>query len=47
MKLKEIAGRLGARLDPPDAELEISSVGAIESALPGQITFAVSPKFAA
>ena len=46
MKLKEIAGKLGARLDPPDAEIEISGVGAIESARPGQITFAVSSKFA-
>jgi UDP-3-O-[3-hydroxymyristoyl] glucosamine N-acyltransferase len=46
IKLKEIAEKLGARLDPPDAEVEISSVGAIETALPGQITFAVSSKFA-
>jgi UDP-3-O-[3-hydroxymyristoyl] glucosamine N-acyltransferase len=47
MELKEIAGKLGARLDPPDAQMEISGVGAIDSALPGQITFAVSSKFAA
>jgi UDP-3-O-[3-hydroxymyristoyl] glucosamine N-acyltransferase len=47
MKLKEIAEKLGARLDPPEAEVEISGVGAIETALPGQITFAVSSKFAA
>jgi UDP-3-O-[3-hydroxymyristoyl] glucosamine N-acyltransferase len=46
MKLKELAGKLGARLDPPDADAEINSVGSIESALPGQITFAVSAKFA-
>jgi UDP-3-O-[3-hydroxymyristoyl] glucosamine N-acyltransferase len=46
MKLKEIAEKLGARLDPPDAEVEIGSVGSIETALPGQITFAVSSKFA-
>lgn len=46
MKLKEIAARLGARLDPSDADIEISGVGAIESALPGQITFAVSSKYA-
>jgi len=45
MKLKEIAEKLGARVDPPDAEAEISGVGAIETALPGQITFAVSSKF--
>src|ERR1700704_4445035 len=46
MKLKELADKLGARLDPPDADAEISSVGPIESALPGQITFAVSTKYA-
>lgn len=45
MKLKEIAEKLGARLDPPDAETEISSVGSIETALPGQISFAVSAKY--
>jgi UDP-3-O-[3-hydroxymyristoyl] glucosamine N-acyltransferase len=47
MKLKEIAVKLGARLEPPDAEVEISGVGSIESAVPGQITFAVSAKYAA
>ena len=46
MKLKEIADKLGARLDPPDADIDISSVGALDSALPGQITFAVSSKYA-
>jgi UDP-3-O-[3-hydroxymyristoyl] glucosamine N-acyltransferase len=45
MKLKELAGKLGARLDPPDADVDVSSVGSIESAVPGQITFAVSSKF--
>src|ERR1041384_8657129 len=45
MKLKELAEKLGARLDPPDADADISSVGSIESALPGQVTFAVSTKF--
>src|SRR6476659_1409805 len=45
MKLKELAGKLGARLDPPDVDAEVTSVGSIESALPGQITFAVSSKF--
>jgi UDP-3-O-[3-hydroxymyristoyl] glucosamine N-acyltransferase len=45
MKLKELADKLGARLDPPDADADISSVGSIESAVPGQITFAVSSKF--
>jgi hypothetical protein len=42
MKLKELADKLGARLDPPDADAEVTSVGSIESAVPGQITFAVS-----
>jgi UDP-3-O-[3-hydroxymyristoyl] glucosamine N-acyltransferase len=46
MKLKELAGKLGARLNPPDADVEVTSVGSIESALPGQITFAVSSKYA-
>lgn len=45
MKLKELADKLSARLDPPDADAEISSVGSIEMALPGQITFAVNAKF--
>src|SRR6478672_12397889 len=45
MKLKELADKLGARLDPPDADAEVTSVGSIESAVPGQITFAVSSKF--
>lgn len=45
MKLKELADKLGARLDPPDADADVTSVGSIESALPGQITFAVSSKF--
>jgi UDP-3-O-[3-hydroxymyristoyl] glucosamine N-acyltransferase len=45
MKLKELADKLGARLDPPEADAEINSVGSIESAVSGQITFAVSSKF--
>jgi UDP-3-O-[3-hydroxymyristoyl] glucosamine N-acyltransferase len=45
MKLKELADKLGARLDPSDADVEVTSVGSIESAIPGQITFAVSSKF--
>jgi UDP-3-O-[3-hydroxymyristoyl] glucosamine N-acyltransferase len=45
MKLKELADKLSARLDPLDADAEISSVGSIETALPGQITFAVNTKF--
>ena len=45
MKLKELAAKLGATLDPPDADVEVNSVGSIESAVAGQITFAVSSKF--
>ena len=47
MKLKEIAGRLGARLEPPDAELDITGVAPIESAGPGQITFVADPRYGA
>jgi UDP-3-O-[3-hydroxymyristoyl] glucosamine N-acyltransferase len=47
MKLKEIARHLGARLEPPDADVEITGVAAIESAAPGQITFIANPKYAA
>ena len=47
MKLKEIASRLGARLDPPDAEVEITGVAPIEGAGPGQITFVADPRYAA
>src|SRR5258708_25972863 len=46
MKLKDLADKLEARVDPPDADMEVNSVGSIESALPGQITFAVSSKYA-
>ena len=47
MKLKEIASRLGARLEPVAAEAEITGVAAIESASPGQITFIADPRYAA
>jgi UDP-3-O-[3-hydroxymyristoyl] glucosamine N-acyltransferase len=47
MKLKEIAEKLGVRLDPPDTEAEITGVAPIESAAPGQITFIANPKYAA
>jgi len=47
MKLKEIAARVGARLEPPDADIEITGIAAIESAAPGQITFIANPKYAA
>jgi UDP-3-O-[3-hydroxymyristoyl] glucosamine N-acyltransferase len=47
MKLKEIASRLGASLEPPDANAEITGVAPIESAAPGQITFVAESKYAA
>jgi UDP-3-O-[3-hydroxymyristoyl] glucosamine N-acyltransferase len=47
MKLKEIAARLGARLEPPDRDVEITGVAAIESAAPGQIAFIADPRYAA
>jgi UDP-3-O-[3-hydroxymyristoyl] glucosamine N-acyltransferase len=47
MKLKELADKLGARLDPPDATAEITGVGPIESAAPGQVTFIANSKYAA
>ena len=46
MKLKDIAGRIGARLEPPGADVEISGIAAIESAVPGQIAFISNPKYA-
>lgn len=47
MKLTEIAARVEARIEPPDAEIEITGIAAIESAAPGQITFIANPKYAA
>lgn len=47
MKLQEIAGKLGARLEPPDADAEISGIAGIDDAQPGQITFIANPKYAA
>src|SRR5215469_16107456 len=47
MKLREIAARLEARLDPPEADAEISGVAPIESAASDQITFIANPKYAA
>jgi UDP-3-O-[3-hydroxymyristoyl] glucosamine N-acyltransferase len=46
MRLKEIADKLGATLDPPNAEAEITGVAPIESAAPGQISFIANPKYA-
>ncbi len=47
MKLKDIAAKLGARLEPPGADAEITGVAAIEAAVPGEITFIANPKYAA
>jgi UDP-3-O-[3-hydroxymyristoyl] glucosamine N-acyltransferase len=45
MKLSELAVKLGARLDPSDAEAEVASVGPIDSAKPGQVSFIADPKY--
>lgn len=50
MKLIEIAGKLGAKLEPSSPEVEeteITGVAPIESAGPGEITFIANPKYAA
>ncbi|HEY6969769.1 MAG TPA: UDP-3-O-(3-hydroxymyristoyl)glucosamine N-acyltransferase [Candidatus Angelobacter sp.] len=47
MKLQEIAGKIGVRLEPANAEADITGIAAIESAGPGEITFVVNPKYAA
>jgi UDP-3-O-[3-hydroxymyristoyl] glucosamine N-acyltransferase len=47
MKLSEIAGALGARLENGAPEMEITGVAGIESAGPGQITFISNPNYAA
>lgn len=46
MNLKDIAGRLGARLEPSEVEMEITGVAPIETAAPGEITFIANPKYA-
>jgi len=46
MTLQELAKRLGATLDPPTADAEITSVGPIDSAQPGQVTFISDSRFA-
>jgi UDP-3-O-[3-hydroxymyristoyl] glucosamine N-acyltransferase len=46
MKLQEIAGKLGLRLEPAGAEAEITGIAAIESAGPGQIAFIFNSKYA-
>lgn len=46
MRLKEIADKLGARLDSAGQDLEITGVAPIESASDGQISFIANPKYA-
>src|SRR5690349_1635802 len=46
MQLKEIASHLKARLEPSDAEADITAVATIESASPGEITFIANPRYA-
>ena len=44
MKLKDIAERLGSRLEG-DGELDIHRVAGIEEAGPGDLTFFTNPKY--
>ncbi|HKR96214.1 MAG TPA: LpxD N-terminal domain-containing protein, partial [Candidatus Angelobacter sp.] len=46
MRLKEIADKLGVRLDSADHDLEITGVAPIESASAGHISFIANPKYA-
>src|SRR5262244_1858125 len=46
MKLSALATQLGATLDPPNADLEITSVGPIDCAKAGQISFISDSKYA-
>jgi UDP-3-O-[3-hydroxymyristoyl] glucosamine N-acyltransferase len=47
MKLKDIAARIGARLEPENADADIVGVSGIEEAKPSQITFIANAKYAA
>lgn len=46
MRLTDIAAKLGARLDPPEADAEITGIAGIETAALGEITFIANPKYA-
>jgi UDP-3-O-[3-hydroxymyristoyl] glucosamine N-acyltransferase len=46
MKLKDIATKLGARLEPADADVEIVGVAGIDKAAQGQLTFIANAKYA-
>jgi UDP-3-O-[3-hydroxymyristoyl] glucosamine N-acyltransferase len=45
MKLKDIAARIGVRLEPEGADAEITGVAGIEHAARGQITFIANAKY--
>jgi len=47
MKLKDIAAQLDLRLEPAEADDEITGVAAIETAVAGQLAFIANPKYAA
>jgi UDP-3-O-[3-hydroxymyristoyl] glucosamine N-acyltransferase len=47
MKLKDIAARLGARLEPENADADIVGVCGIDDAKAGEITFIANAKYAA
>lgn len=46
MNLQDLAKKLGATLDPPSADADVTSVGPIDSARPGQVTFISDSKYA-
>ena len=46
MKLREIADKLHARLEPAGADLDITGVAGIEEAGPAQLTFVANPRYA-
>jgi UDP-3-O-[3-hydroxymyristoyl] glucosamine N-acyltransferase len=47
MKLAEVAGRLGVRLENGSPDTEITGVAGIKEAKPGQLAFVANPKYAA
>ena len=46
MKLKELAAKIGAGLEPAESDFEVTGVAPIESAVPGTVTFIANPKYA-
>src|SRR3954454_10547379 len=47
MKLADIATTLGARLENGSPDTEITGIGGIKDAVPGQLAFVANPKYAA